>query len=535
MKLLLLCLVAVFANEIEDDVGAWHEGLEEMLLSAEDVTTVDPEAKAFIEESLSNLGDITIDNFEEKLGLFDEEDEEEEESISHKKKNGDPRRVHITHKSIKNKGMRHHMRIMLANFKKGKNALGQYATKVVNRDGTFVWSKKDNRLESATYIKCFRNCKKNGKKSKKNCRKHCHRIGVVRNFPKKGRWKKKHGFKVTIGPLVNKDDKPDNDNRAKFTEELQDGEETAIGKIMRRHREQHGEDAVGEAVIYYTVMVYYTNRALARSGNVAAMDQRIVQAVAETNVGYANSAMNIRAQLGGIAAYGSKSPGSKVGAGTLLNGFKGTSKNNHDLAVLIYDKDDADYCGMAWVKASTSSAYGVVQHGCMVGYYSFGHEIGHNLGLHHNAYWNGCIKNCGAIIKCGNGGQRTVMSYTSSGKPYTSFPGRRRASNWQPHITCMGAHQGSETRINFYSNPAKATGLANVADNAHRYRDWAPTIAGYGSGGDQRRRYVDDRRRRRRRWWDFRRRARRRRRWAAENEETEVMDETQDEFEESEE
>jgi hypothetical protein len=59
-----------------------------------------------------------------------------------------------------------------------------------------------------------------------------------------------------------------------------------------------------------------------------------------------------------------------------------------DLVSLITETPSSPYCGVAWLMAGSDpgfapNAYSVVESACMTGYYSFGHETGHNMGLNH--------------------------------------------------------------------------------------------------------------------------------------------------------
>jgi Metallo-peptidase family M12B Reprolysin-like len=48
-------------------------------------------------------------------------------------------------------------------------------------------------------------------------------------------------------------------------------------------------------------------------------------------------------------------------------------------------------CGIAWINPSIDSMFAVTQYSCATGYYTFGHELGHNLGMFHD---RGTEKTC---------------------------------------------------------------------------------------------------------------------------------------------
>jgi hypothetical protein len=59
-----------------------------------------------------------------------------------------------------------------------------------------------------------------------------------------------------------------------------------------------------------------------------------------------------------------------------------------DLVSLITETPGSPYCGIAWLMSGNNpgfapNAFSVVERGCATGYYSFGHELGHNMGLNH--------------------------------------------------------------------------------------------------------------------------------------------------------
>ena len=49
-----------------------------------------------------------------------------------------------------------------------------------------------------------------------------------------------------------------------------------------------------------------------------------------------------------------------------------------------------DFCGRAWVDASAPYGFSITGYNCEIGDYSFAHELGHNMGLHHDRYAEKC-------------------------------------------------------------------------------------------------------------------------------------------------
>ena len=133
-----------------------------------------------------------------------------------------------------------------------------------------------------------------------------------------------------------------------------------------------------------------------------------------------------------------------------------------DLVALFID--DGAFCGVAWLPTVPSPEVGfsVIQHDCAVGNKSFAHELGHNMGAHHdpdNADSAGPKPfNKGYVSPLRD--WRTVMSY----------PG-----------ACAGC-----ARLNHFSNPnlfhdGAAMGTASVANNAQVLNATGKAIASYRS------------------------------------------------------
>ena len=53
-----------------------------------------------------------------------------------------------------------------------------------------------------------------------------------------------------------------------------------------------------------------------------------------------------------------------------------------DVVAMIVGR--GQYCGVGYMGPSIGSMYSVSSYSCATGYYTFGHEIGHNFGLNHD-------------------------------------------------------------------------------------------------------------------------------------------------------
>jgi len=145
------------------------------------------------------------------------------------------------------------------------------------------------------------------------------------------------------------------------------------------------------------VLVAYTPAARVAAGGTSGMLSQVNLAVAETNTGYQNSGVVQRLRLAGAVevAYTESgdigidldrvtapSDGIMDDVATLRDTYQA------DVVSLITETPGSPYCGIAWLMAGNDpsfapNAFSVVERSCMTGYYSFGHEIGHNMGLNH--------------------------------------------------------------------------------------------------------------------------------------------------------
>jgi peptidyl-Asp metalloendopeptidase len=150
------------------------------------------------------------------------------------------------------------------------------------------------------------------------------------------------------------------------------------------------------------VLVVYTPAARIAAGGTSAMQSLINLAVTETNTGYANSGVIQRLRLvGPTPDKGVEVSYTEVDYSTDLNRVTGTSDGYMDNVHVLRNTYKADevvfigegyaasgICGVSWLMAGNDpsfapNAFALVDRTCATGYYSFGHEMGHNMGLNH--------------------------------------------------------------------------------------------------------------------------------------------------------
>ena len=189
-------------------------------------------------------------------------------------------------------------------------------------------------------------------------------------------------------------------------------------------------------------------------------------AVAETNSGYARSGVAHRLQM--VDAVYSSEYRDSGNLGTDLSRLTNTNdgaidwiharrnEQRADLVTLITAGGDA--CGVGYLNSNAGSAFTVATKDCATGYYSYGHELGHNYGATHDPaagrnnnypYGHG-FQNLSARL-------RTVMAYECSG-------GCQRVNIWS----------GPNNRWN-----GNVMGNAHESDNTRVLNQRAGTVAGF--------------------------------------------------------
>ncbi len=226
------------------------------------------------------------------------------------------------------------------------------------------------------------------------------------------------------------------------------------------------------------VLVVYTPAAKsAWSGNPGGIESLIATAIAESNVAYLNSQVDLQLNLVHTEEVAYVEATGESGWSTDLSRLRGSSDGYMDGVhatrdavgadmVALIRAGDAGYCGIGYLNNSlnASSAFSVTRYNCAIGYYSFAHELGHNKGSHHDPN----NASGGGLFSYSFGYQdpgaefRTVMAYNCPGN-------------------C--------TRYQYFSNPTvtfqstgKPTGQVGVSDNAQSLNYAAPIAADWRAG-----------------------------------------------------
>ncbi|MDP6938589.1 MAG: M12 family metallo-peptidase [Planctomycetota bacterium] len=227
------------------------------------------------------------------------------------------------------------------------------------------------------------------------------------------------------------------------------------------------------AQLYADVLVAYSPQARASNGGLNGILSLINLAVLETNQAYNKSTVDHDLRLA-LALETVQDETSDMGQ--VLGRLRSTSDGWYDEVHAARNLVGADfvamitsggqYCGIAYLMTNVSqgfasSAFSVTLDSCATGYYSFGHEIGHNMGCTHdrdNASGGAYAYSYG--YRTPNNQYRTVMAYS---------PGTRIKYFSTPLVTYNGwvlgiPHPNSDS-----------------ADNARSLDTAAPTFTSFRS------------------------------------------------------
>lgn len=209
-------------------------------------------------------------------------------------------------------------------------------------------------------------------------------------------------------------------DHSQFPEEL---DPIRLPNFYMRNQLDRGQTAEadgGEGCGDITVLVAYTPEARAAAGGTIQMENLISLAVAETNQSYINSGVNARLTLVHTME---TSPGQAANSfSTDLYALRNTYDGIFDSVDAARDTYFADevaliientqYCGLGYLNSTASTAFTVTHRSCATGYYSFGHEIGHNMGARHDWYVDDTSGSQKGFVNVDHS-WRTIMSYNS--------------------------------------------------------------------------------------------------------------------------
>jgi len=214
-----------------------------------------------------------------------------------------------------------------------------------------------------------------------------------------------------------------------------------------------GEPKDGEP---FSVLVAYSKNALEEAGDKKRMDALIALAIAETNAAYKDSGIQHTLVLAGALETESESSRS---LDDLLEQLREPADKHMDEIHAMRDRTSADMvcllvskqaeaCGIGYVMVGAdpgfkNRAFSVVRLNCATGYYSFGHELAHNMGCCHDPENSDgeCAGGTAHGWRFPASGRvvRTIMSYQ---------PGERIGRYSNPDLKFLGEPTGTKDANN---------------------------------------------------------------------------------------
>jgi len=243
--------------------------------------------------------------------------------------------------------------------------------------------------------------------------------------------------------------------------------EEMLDAVLNRRTPDPEKMALGRSdsttVVTYTVMFYYTPEFAAVTEDIPLF---VSQVIAETNQGYINSGIPVRVSSHCIAAATLHDNGDAVAMINQFSNYKPIEelRNSADAAALLVKSFNS--CGIGKLDSFLSGyTITVTQKSCALGYFSFGHELGHNFGCMHDAlqgpnnyYSYGLGKH---ISLDDNNGVRTIMAYSAEGF-------RTRVNWWSnPDTTYQGVATGTEEEDNARVIREHRFAFADIGDESN--------------------------------------------------------------------
>jgi len=178
-------------------------------------------------------------------------------------------------------------------------------------------------------------------------------------------------------------------DRSSWTEETFEEmipEEDYDNKKRAKYLQSIGESDT-ETVVTYSVMLWYTKEFRSLFTTYSDMDAFTDLIILETNDGYINGNIPVRVEKHCLKQHPTVNEDDSSSS-AILTAFKNSMSLNDlrqsaDSTALL--TADMSGCGIAYTHTTTNCyTISVTKKSCATGYYSFGHELGHNFGAKHN-------------------------------------------------------------------------------------------------------------------------------------------------------
>ena len=245
----------------------------------------------------------------------------------------------------------------------------------------------------------------------------------------------------------------------------------------------------------FDVLVVYTTDAVSKVGGTNAMVATVNLAIDETNIAYQESQVSPKLRLVHHESVSYDVKDSSVSLAALRSTSDGILDHVHtlrdtygaDLVAMLQDIDG--FCGRAYVMTNlspgfASNAFSVTDYDCATGYYSFGHEIGHNLGCKHGVGDGGTSQGSG-LFPYSHGWRWTGTNSVQYRSILAYSPGIRIQRFSNPNVLYQGVATGRPTSASDQAYNALSINNAAVVASQWRTVTTGPTEDNYEPNNTQ--------------------------------------------------
>eukprot|EP00571_Detonula_confervacea_P001017 CAMPEP_0172330660 /NCGR_PEP_ID=MMETSP1058-20130122/61517_1 /TAXON_ID=83371 /ORGANISM="Detonula confervacea, Strain CCMP 353" /LENGTH=620 /DNA_ID=CAMNT_0013047885 /DNA_START=14 /DNA_END=1876 /DNA_ORIENTATION=- len=248
---------------------------------------------------------------------------------------------------------------------------------------------------------------------------------------------------------------------------------------FKSHHRAVQEASIFDVLVPWTAAAECRNSNLPRGCTLTSMTESNIRglidlAVQETNVAYSLSGVNVVLNLAHAYRTNYVEGSTREAYSTALNdltfdGNVATKRAEFGADVVALIIGAPGFCGIAHLGPRKERMFSVTNQNCATGNYSFGHEIGHNLGCNHD---KGTKGQCGTTnynygYRDSTAGFRSILAYGCKDGECDTGSGR-----------CVRVQRFSNNEFNYPDSTGEPIGTATI-DNARQINDVRVEVAAY--------------------------------------------------------